>query len=101
MVPLQHFLYLSALLFCLGLAAVLGKRHVVANLMGIELMLNAANLNLIAFNGRYPENLDGQALSLFAMAVAAAEVAVALAIVVQAFRHYQTADLDKIDQLKG
>ena len=99
--PIQYFLYLSALLFCIGIAIVIAKKHVIANLMGIELMLNACNINLIAFNQYYPIELEGQLFSLFVMVVAAAEVAVALAIIIQVYKHYDTANLEEIDQLRG
>ncbi len=101
MLPTEYFLYLSAFLFCIGLAIVLTKKHVIANLMGLELMLNAGNLNLVAFNRNYPDSLDGQVFSLFVMVVAAAEVAVALAIIIQAYKHYNTANLEEIEELKG
>lgn len=99
--PIQYFLYLSALLFCIGLTIVISKKHIIANLMGIELMLNACNINFVAFNQYHPETLDGQIFSLFIMVVAAAEVAVALAIFIQVYQYYHTVDLEDIDDLKG
>lgn len=101
MIPTEHFLYLGAFLFSLGLTIVLTKKHVIANLMGLELMLNAGNLNLVAFNRMHPQNLDGQAFSLFVIVVAAAEIAVALAIIIQLYRKYNTANLSEVNDLKG
>ncbi|MGB0522507.1 MAG: NADH-quinone oxidoreductase subunit NuoK [Flammeovirgaceae bacterium] len=99
MIPISSYLYISAALFCIGIALTITKRNVIVVLMGIELMLNAANINLVAFS-QYDERLQGQFFSLFVIVVAAAEVAVALAIVIKAYQHYRTADLDKISELK-
>jgi len=94
------FLLIAAALFSIGLAIVLLKRHAIMVLMGIELMLNAVNLNLIAFSQYDPDRLQGQMFSLFVMIVAAAEAAIALAIILQVYRHYQTVQLDDINELK-
>ncbi|RIV22394.1 NADH-quinone oxidoreductase subunit NuoK [Fibrisoma montanum] len=99
-VPSQLFLIVGAALFSIGLAVVLLKRHVIMVLMGIELMLNAVNLNLVAFSRHDPDRLQGQMLALFVMVVAAAESAVALAIVLQVYRHFRTAQLDELNELK-
>ncbi|NJL15690.1 MAG: NADH-quinone oxidoreductase subunit NuoK [Microscillaceae bacterium] len=99
MISLNHYLFLAAFLFAAGLALVLTRRNVVVVLMGIELMLNAANLNLIAFARYDPLHLQGQAFALFVMVVAAAEAAVALGILVQLRRTYQTSNLDEIKAL--
>ena len=96
MIPTTHFLIVSALLFCIGVAVAITKRNAIVVLMGIELILNAANLNLIAFNRQYPQNVDGQLFALFVIVVAAAEAAVALAIMLQVHRYFQTVDLDEV-----
>jgi NADH-quinone oxidoreductase subunit K len=94
------FLLVGAALFSIGLAIVLLKRHAIVVLMGIELMLNAVNLNLVTFSQYDPDRLQGQMLALFVMVVAAAESAVALAIVLQVYRHFRTVQLDKLNELK-
>ena len=104
MIPLSWYLILGAFVFCSGLYAALGRRNAIAVLMGIELMLNAANINLIAFwrYGPTPNlKLDGQVLALFVIAVAAAEVAVGLALIISVYRNRKTVNLDDLDILKG
>ena len=99
---LIHCLTLSGVLFCIGLFGALSRRNAVVVLVSIEIMLNAANLNLIAF-WRYsddPSRLDGQVFTMFTIAVAAAEVAVGLALVIAVYRHFRTVDLEKLDTLK-
>ncbi|MCU0354546.1 MAG: NADH-quinone oxidoreductase subunit NuoK [Cytophagales bacterium] len=96
MVPLSHFLLVSAVLFCVGVAVIITRRNAIVVLMGIELILNAANLNLVAFNRHYPENVQGQVFALFVIVVAAAEAAVALAIVLKVFQQFKTIDLDEV-----
>lgn len=93
-------LLVAAALFSIGLAVVLTKRHAVVVLMGIELMLNAVNLNLVAFSQYDPDRLQGQLFSLFVIVVAAAEAAVALSLVIQVYRHFQTVRLDELTDLK-
>lgn len=95
-VPLEHILLLGAILFSLGILAVITKRHAVVVLMGIELIFNAANLNLVAFSRYDPVLLQGQLYSLFVIVVAAAEAAVALAIVLRVYQYFQTANLNQI-----
>ncbi|WP_114778648.1 NADH-quinone oxidoreductase subunit NuoK [Botryobacter ruber] len=95
-IPLEHILLLSALLFSLGILAVITKRHAVLVLMGIELIFNAANLNLVAFSRYDPVLLQGQLFSLFVIVVIAAESAVALAIVLRVYQYFKTANLNKI-----
>ncbi len=101
--PLQGYLLLSALLFSIGLAGALLRRNAILVLIGIELMLNAANLNFIAFwrYGPVPAALTGIMFTIFSIAVAAAEAAVGLAIILAAYRHSRTTDLDRMDSLKG
>lgn len=95
-IPLEHILLLSAVLFSLGVLAVITKRHAVVVLMGIELIFNAANLNLVAFSRYDPSLMQGQMFSLFVILVAAAEAAVALAIVLRVYQYFQTANLNQI-----
>ncbi|MDA1194755.1 MAG: NADH-quinone oxidoreductase subunit NuoK [Planctomycetota bacterium] len=103
---IQPFLYLSAALFCAGLIAVLSRRNAVAILIGIELMLNAANINLVAFDrfrvqvGDAPV-IDGQLFALLVLAIAAAEAAVALALILNVFDTRDRIDVDELDLLKG
>ncbi len=99
MINVQYFLVISSLLFSIGLAIVILKRNAILILMGIELMLNASNINLVAF-GRYDEKMDGQMMAMFVMVVAAAEVAVALAIIVKLYEYFKNIDLDEINHLK-
>ena len=101
MIPLSWYLILAGLLFCIGLLAVLIRKNAIGILMGIELMLNAANINLIAF-WRYlsPEKIDGQAFAVIVFATAAAEVAVGLAIFISIYRRRHTVAADEIDLLK-
>ena len=101
MIPLSWFLYVSAALFCVGLYGVLARRNAVALLMSIELMLNAVNINLIAF-WRYlrPDEPVGQAWALFVFAVAAAEVAVGLALVISVYRNRDSVIPEELDMLK-
>jgi NADH:ubiquinone oxidoreductase subunit K len=101
-VGLEHYLVVGALLFAIGLYLALAKRNAVAILMGIELMLNAVNLTLVAFS-RFivaPRPIDGQVFAVFVITVAAAEAAVALALVVAIYRHRQTIDMNRINLLR-
>jgi NADH:ubiquinone oxidoreductase subunit K len=101
--PLAHYLILAALLFSIGLAGALARRNAVLVLIGLELMLNAANLNFIAFwrFGPHPERLTGVMFVLFSIAIAAAEAALGLALVIAIYRHRRTAQVDRFDSLKG
>ena len=99
---LEHFLILGAVLFCVGLLGAFTRRNAVVVLFSIEIMINAANLNFIAF-WRFSENpaaLHGPLFTLFTIAVAAAEVAVGLALVIAVYRHFKTVDLEQLDTLK-
>jgi len=101
MVPLSWYLLLSAALFSVGLFGVLARKNAIAILMGIELMLNAVNLNLVAFwRYRAPEFIAGQAFAVIVFAVAAAEVAVGLALVISIYRQRNTIVASEIDMLK-
>ena len=95
--PLAGYLLVAALLFAIGLAGALTRRNAILVLIGIELMLNAANLNLIAFwrYGPHPEALTGMMFAIFSIAVAAAEAAVGLGLVISIHRHAKTTDLDR------
>ena len=97
---LNQFLLLAAVLFCLGVYGVLARKNAVLVLMSIELMLNAVNINLIAF-GAFHDNVVGQVFSLFVITIAAAEVGVGLAIVLLIFRNRADIDLDELDLMKG
>jgi len=104
MIPtLQSFLLVSALLFSVGLIAVLCRRHAIFILIGIELMLAAANLNFVAFwrFSEEPQEPTGVMVAIFAIAIAAAEAAVGLALVIAIYRHYRTTNVDRLNQLKG
>jgi len=103
MSPLIAYLLLSAMLFSIGLAGALTRRNAIIVLIGIELMLNAANLNFIAFwrFGPNPQLLTGIVFVVFSIGVAAAEAAVGLALIIAIYRHYKTADVEKLDSLKG
>lgn len=99
-VGLNHFLVLSAILFSLGIYAVLTRKNAIQVLMGIELILNSANINFIAF-ARYGNfGFSGQIISLFVIILAAAEAAIALAIVLNIYKQFSTVNVDEIDGLK-
>lgn len=105
MVPLEWYLGLAAFLFSCGLYVALARRNAVAVLIGIELMLNAVNINLVAF-WRYQftgaeDMLAGQVFTLFVIAIAAAEAAVGLALIISVYRNRKTVNLDELDMLKG
>lgn len=97
------YLFVSAIIFAIGLAGALVRRNAILVLIGIELMLNAANLNFIAFwrYGPKPEALTGVMFALFSIGVAAAEAAVGLALIITVYRHFHTTDLDRIDSMRG
>ncbi len=101
-IPLSWFLLVGAGLFSIGLYGALARRNAVAVLMGVELLLNAVNINLIAFN-RYivPQQVTGQIFAIFVLAIAAAEAAVGLALIIAIYRSRDTVNLDEIDLLKG
>ena len=101
MIPLSWYLILSAALFVVGLFGVLARKNAVAILMGVELMLNAVNINLVAFwRYRTPEIIAGQAFAIMVFAVAASEVAVGLALIISVYRQRKTVVADEIDMLK-
>jgi NADH-quinone oxidoreductase subunit K len=100
-IPLSWYLILSAALFSIGLFGVLARRNAIAILLGIELMLNAVNINLVAF-WRYlnPIQITGQVFAIIVFAVAAAEVAVGLALVISVYRNRKTVVADELDMMK-
>lgn len=101
MIPIEHYLILSACLFSIGLVIVIVKKNAIVVLMGIELILNAANINLVAFSRYDPALLQGQVFSLFVIVIAAAEAAVAMAIVFKVYNYYNTSNISKVDELRG
>jgi len=103
MTPLHCYLILSAALFGIGLAGALTRRNAILVLVGIELMLNAANLNFIAFwrFSEHPEALAGVMFVIFSIAIAAAEAAVGLALIIAIYRHRRTIEVDEVNELKG
>ena len=101
LIPIYHYLIVAAALFSIGLAIVVTKRHFIGILLGIELMLNAVNINLVAFSRHDPEQLSGQLFALFVIVVAAAEVTVALAIVLRVYGRFRTVDPDEVSELKN
>ena len=98
-IGLGHYLVVSAILFCLGLMGVIVRRNLLVIYMGLELMLNAANLALVAFS-RFNNNLDGQVIVFFIITVAAAEVSVGLALIVALYRKRQTAQVEDLTLMK-
>ncbi len=100
MIELKYYLLISAALFSLGVFGVLTRRNAVNVLMGVELILNSANLNLVAFSRYSSSGIDGQMFAVFVIVVAAAEVAVALAIILTLYRVLNTVNLDRADTLK-
>jgi NAD(P)H-quinone oxidoreductase subunit 4L len=99
-VPVTQYVLLSAVLFCTGIYGVLARRNGVLVLMSIELMLNAVNINLVAFSARL-NDAAGQVFALFVIAIAAAEVGVGLAIVLLIFRNRADIDIDELDSMRG
>jgi NADH-quinone oxidoreductase subunit K len=102
MVPLTWFLLLAAALFCIGVFGALSRRNAIAVLMGIELMLNAVNINLVAF-WRYTDlsQMTGQLFAVFVITVAAAEAAVGLALIITIYRQRHTVNVEELDTMKG
>ncbi|MEJ5253994.1 MAG: NADH-quinone oxidoreductase subunit NuoK [Acidimicrobiales bacterium] len=101
----NQFLFLGAILFCIGVYGVLARRNAVLLLMSIELILNSVNINLVAFGALWhandPSNLSGQVFALFVIAIAAAEVGVGLAIVLMLYRTRRSIDVSEVDLMKG
>ena len=98
-IGLNHYLVISAILFGLGLFAIVTRKNAIVLLMGVELVLNAANINLVAFS-KYNGGMEGVMFSLFVIALAAAEAAVALAIIINIYKTFNTVDVSSIDSMK-
>ena len=98
-VPVQYYLLLSALVFCIGLFGILIRRNALMFLMSVELMLNAANINLVAFS-HYHGNLTGQIFTLFTMALAAAEVAIGIGIILVLYRNFDDIDVTEATTMR-
>ncbi len=99
-IGLTHYLVISVLLFTLGLFGVLSRKHAIMVLMGLELILNAANINFVAFAKYGGVNIEGHIAAVFVIILAAAEAAVALAILLNIYQHYHHVNIDEVDQLK-
>jgi len=99
-IGLGHFLFVSSILFSLGIFGIVTRKNAVMVLMGIELMLNASNINFIAFAKYGNFGLQGQIMALFVIVLAAAEAAIALAIVLNIYKTFSTVNVDEIDKLK-
>jgi NADH-quinone oxidoreductase subunit K len=99
-IGLSHYLGLSALLLALGVFTILSRRNAIVILMGVELVLNAAALNFVAFGRYVGGHFTGQLVAVFIIVIAAAEAAVALAIVLSIFRNFQTVHVDQVDRLR-
>ena len=100
-IGLGHYLTLSAVLFALGVFTVLSRRNAIVILMGAELILNSAALNFVAFGRFSAGNMSGQLMAIFIIVLAAAEAAVALAIVLAIFRNFQTVHVNQVDRLRN
>ena len=100
MIPISHVLVYTTVLFAIGVLGVLIRRNALIMLMSLELMMNAANINLIAFS-RYLDNVAGQVFAIFVMCVAASEVAIGLAIAVALYRNKNSIQIDHFNELKG
>jgi NADH-quinone oxidoreductase subunit K len=99
-VGLTHYLIISAILFSLGVFGVVTRRNAIMVLMGIELILNSANINFVAFSRFGGMKLDGQAIAVFVIILAAAEAAIALAIVLNIYQRFQTVNVDDVSKMK-
>jgi len=97
---LTHFLILSGLLFSFGIFAILTRRNAIMVLMGIEFILNAANINFVAFSRYVTTSFDGHVVAIFVIILAAAEAAIALAIILNIYQNFNTVNVDEINQLK-
>jgi NADH:ubiquinone oxidoreductase subunit K len=100
-IPLDYMIVLSVLVFFIGFMGVLIRRNLITMLMGIELMLNAVNINFVAFNHYlFPHRLEGHFFALIVMAIAAAEAAVAIALIINIYRQFQSVSVDEVDELR-
>jgi NADH:ubiquinone oxidoreductase subunit K len=100
-IPLHYFLIVSALMFFTGVAGFIIRRNLITILMSVELMLNAVNINFVAFNRfLYPDQMQGHFFSLFVVAIAAAEAAVAIALIINIYRKFNSIEVDHVDEMK-
>ena len=100
-IPLSYFLIVSTLMFFIGIYGFLTRKNLITILMSVELILNSVNINFVAFNRfLYPDQLQGQFFSLFIIAVAAAEAAVAIAIIISVYRRFTNIDVERVDSMK-
>lgn len=100
-IGLTHYLVLGAMVFCIGIWVMACKRNMIGILIGVELVLNASNINLIAFSRYHASQFDGQVFALFVIVLAAAEAAIAIAIVMNFYKNFATIDVDKGVRLSG
>jgi len=100
-IPVSHILVVGVIMFCIGLFALLTRRNAVAVFMGIELMLNAANLNFVAFSHYHGQSMDGMVAAVFVIMLAAAEFCVALALILSLYQTIRSVHLDEADEMKG
>lgn len=101
-IPIQYFLILSTIMFFIGIYGFLTRKNLITMLMSIELILNSVNINFVVFNRYlYPDKLEGHFFTLFIIAVAAAEAAVAIAIIINIYRNFRSIDVENIDELKN
>jgi len=100
-IPLQYFLVLATIMFFVGIYGFLTRRNLIGILMSVELILNSVNINFLAFNRYlYPERLEGHFFSLFVIAIAAAEAAVAIAIIINIYRRFATVNVEHVNEMK-
>lgn len=100
-IPLHYFLILSALMFFTGVAGFIMRRNLITILMSVELMLNSVNINFVAFNRYlYPDQMQGHFFTLFIVAIAAAEAAVAIALIINIYRKFNSIEVDQVDEMK-
>jgi NADH:ubiquinone oxidoreductase subunit K len=100
-IPLEYFLIVSTIMFFVGIYGFITRKNLITILMSIELILNSVNINFVAFNRYlYPENLQGHFFTLFVIAVAASEAAVAIAIIINIYRHYTSIEVENVNQMK-
>ena len=100
-IPLQYFLIVSTIMFFVGVYGFLTRRNLITILMSVELILNSVNINFVAFNKLlYPQNLEGHFFSIFVIAVAASEAAVAIAIIINIYRRFTDIDVERVDEMK-
>ena len=100
-IPLEYFLIVSTIMFSVGIYGFITRKNLITILMSIELILNSVNINFVAFNRYlYPNNLDGHFFTLFIIAVAASEAALAIAIIFNIYRHYSSIDVENVEKMK-